>query len=211
MLYLNIQGYTAQYTMVDITIPSSRATMAFNSIHGWILIHQNLDINFGSNRSWSFYRNGFGTSTGNYWAGLETMHQLTSNAAYRLRIEMQARANNLWYSAEYDSFTIASEAASYSIHASGYTGDAGDSIEFTDSSPAHVMNGMKFSTLDVDNDLWPRNCASVFGAGWWYNGCYYFLLTGNASTSEWDSLVDKVGLSTYKLLASRMLIKTSTS
>ena len=196
--------------MVDIVIPSSSSSVPFNSIHGWILIHQNLDNNFGSNRSWSFYRNGFGNSTGNYWAGLETMHQLTSNAAYRLRIEVQAKANNLWYSAEYDSFTIDSEAASYSIHASGYTGDAGDSIEFTDSNSYHVMNGMKFSTLDVDNDLLSgKNCASVYGAGWWYNGCYYFLLTGTASTSEWDSLVDKVGLSSYKLLASRMLIKTS--
>lgn len=32
--------------------------------------------------------------------------------------------------------------------------------------------GHKFSTYDVDNDLWTEgNCAQAHTGGWWYNSC----------------------------------------
>ena len=41
----------------------------------------------------------------------------------------------------------------------------------------NVANGMKFTTIDADNDPSPQNCASVFGGGWWHKKCYNVCLT----------------------------------
>ena len=41
---------------------------------------------------------------------------------------------------------------------------AGDSLTW--------HNGMKFSTFDVDNDIYDgTNCAEIHKGGWWYKGC----------------------------------------
>ena len=41
-----------------------------------------------------------------------------------------------------------------------------------------LLNNMKFTTTDHDRDEWPGNCATVYGGGWWYNGCFSGKLTG---------------------------------
>ena len=74
------------------------------------------------------------------------MHQMTSTTPYRLRVEVQASSNDLWYSAEYDTFLIDNDYGGYAIHVTGYHGDAGGALDY--------HNGMKFSTVDVDNDLY---------------------------------------------------------
>ena len=39
-------------------------------------------------------------------------------------------------------------------------------------------NGMKFSALDLDQDNEANiNCASKYGGGWWFNGCFTFCPT----------------------------------
>ena len=40
------------------------------------------------------------------------------------------------------------------------------------------LDGMKFSTPDVDNDLFVTiNCAEYLGGGFWYNKCGTFIST----------------------------------
>ena len=39
-------------------------------------------------------------------------------------------------------------------------------------------NGMKFSTQDVDNDLWSSNCAQRLHGAWWFLACSYAHLNG---------------------------------
>ena len=42
------------------------------------------------------------------------------------------------------------------------------------------MNGMKFTTIDNDNDHANGNCATRYtdGGAWWHNSCFHVKLTG---------------------------------
>ena len=78
--------------------------------------------------------------------------------------------NGSWYSVEYDTFSVESEALNYKIHVTGYSGDVYDVMNHGTGSRLH--NGMNFSTYDRDNDRSRGyNCASAWGGGWWYNAC----------------------------------------
>ena len=71
--------------------------------------------------------------------------------------------------AHYSSFDVSGD--DYRIHVSGYSGNAGDSLR--------IDNGMAFSTVDNDNDLWVGDCSKTRGGGgWWYNGCSLANLNG---------------------------------
>ena len=203
-------GFVAEYQLVNINIPTFQNPVLVNSIYWWITIHQKLDDSTDFNLNWTDFKAGFGIPGGNFWIGLERMHQMTSNAPYRLRVEVQARANNLWYSAEYDTFLIDSEAGGYAIHVTGYHGDAGDSIQYTGNQGIWYHNGMKFSTRDVDNDPdSTRSFAIENGAANWYCNGYSFLLTASSKVvlQRWYTLYAGVNLYDPTVLASRMLIQ----
>ena len=135
------------------------------------------------------------------------MHKMTSTTPYRLRIEVQAAYNNLWYSAEYDTFLIDSEVDGYAIHVTGYHGDAGDALQYSSDVHEH-HNGMKFSTRDVDNDLDPYvSWATIYKAGNWYNDCSFFVLTGSKGVGCWFNFISDLGFPDCGLNASRMMIK----
>ena len=150
------------YSLINLTIPALNISTPVYSIQGWIVIHNIANDSLNFIRGWVDYRNGFGTPTGNYWFGLEKVRQLTANAPYRLRIELLSDVNNLWYSAEYDTFLIDSESNGYAIHVTGYYGDAGDSIAgYTGSDSDWKHNGMKFTTGDMDNKNVKSSCSSI--------------------------------------------------
>jgi len=132
------------------------------------MIQQN--TNNGSplfNSSWAEYKVGFNDSRGNYWLGNDLLSQLTLRGRYKLRFDLQSRSNTSnWYYAEYSSFVVLSESSNYTLQVSGYSGNTGrDSFSYS--------NGMMFSTLDRDNDLWSGNCAPHWGGGFWYKSCVY--------------------------------------
>ena len=140
----------------------------FAGLNQWIVVQQRLDNTTSFNRLWDAYKSGFGNSSGNYWMGLEELYQLTSNDSYMLRFELLL-VNGSWLSAEYETFRIENEAMNYTIHVTGYSGDAGD-IMNTDGDSN--INGMPFSTTD-HRDI-NNNCAIREGGGWWYNNCDWF-------------------------------------
>ncbi|XP_040494040.1 angiopoietin-4 isoform X3 [Ursus maritimus] len=80
---------------------------------GWTLIQrrENGTVNF--QRNWRDYKQGFGDLAGEHWLGNEVVHQLTSRAAYSLRVELQDWEGNEAY-AQYEHFQLGSEGQLYS-------------------------------------------------------------------------------------------------
>jgi len=182
-LYSLLTGFVTANVTVNITIPTQSDPVPVKSVFGWITIHQHLGYSFDWNRNWADYKDGFGSIDANFWLGLEKMHLLTSSQPYRLRVELQERLTNLWYSAEYWSFKVGDGSSKYPLEVSGYSGDAGDSLQYEGESNGdgrfgnYYHNGMKFSTHDEDYDLCACNCAASHGGGWWYNTCSSACLT----------------------------------
>ena len=57
-----------------------------------------------------------------------------------------------WYSVEYDTFPVESEASNYKIHVTGYSGDVYDVMNYGSIRNSEFHNGMKFTTYDRDNE-----------------------------------------------------------
>lgn len=121
-----------------------------------------LDGSVGFQRTWQEYCNGFGSIYGEFFIGLEKLHWLTKSRPYELYVELVDFGNQKYY-AQYDNFLIGSEQEKYMLKSLGnYTGDAGDALTYN----LHD----KFTTLDSDNDKWPKgNCANWYEGGGWFN------------------------------------------
>ncbi|KAK2909539.1 hypothetical protein Q8A67_005376 [Cirrhinus molitorella] len=131
---------------------------------GWTVIQRRMDGSVNFYRPWNQYKRGFGNVEGEYWLGLENMHQLTRKNKYMLRVDLEDFEGNEVF-ALYSSFSVGSEADGYKLHVSGFTdGGAGDSLS------GH--NGFKFSTFDRDQDVFENNCAKTFLGGFWYTACH---------------------------------------
>ena len=129
---------------------------------------------------------------------------------YRLRIEMQHRDSELWYSAEYWSFKVGDELNDkYRLNVSGYSGDAGDALQYEGDWNGnggfgnYLHNGMMFSTYDQDNDRYDDNCVAERGGGWWFNRCEQCCLTCWWKKHRWDFLPGD----RKRIAVSRMMIK----
>ena len=89
--------------------------------------------------------------------------------------------------AKYDCFKVGPESGKYVLTATGYSGDAGDSL-------GYHHNGSPFSTKDVDNDAADTgySCAQHYKGGWWYGTCHHANLNGQylggAHTSHADGV-----------------------
>ena len=115
---------------INLTIPTQSDPVPVMSVFAWIIIHQHIPHAFDWHLRWAAYKAGFGSIDADYWLGLEKVHLLTSSRPYRLRVEVQHRSTHLWYSAEYWSFQIGDELNDkYRLNVSGYSGDAGDSLQ----------------------------------------------------------------------------------
>ncbi|XP_003802686.1 angiopoietin-4 [Otolemur garnettii] len=115
-------------------------------------------------------RKGFGDPAGEHWLGNEVVHQLTSGAAYSLRVELQDWEGHEAY-AQYEHFQLGSEGQLYRLSLSGYSGSAGRQSSL-------VLQGTKFSTRDADNDNCLCKCAQMLSGGWWFDACGLSNLNG---------------------------------
>ncbi|KAL9701274.1 hypothetical protein quinque_004715 [Culex quinquefasciatus] len=132
---------------------------------GWTVIQNRYDGSVNFYRGWKQYEDGFGSMEGEFWLGLKKIHELTYSKKYELVVLMDD-----WEGyravARYSRFSVAGPEENYTLKSVGnYSGTAGDSLSF--------QVGMKFSTLDVDNDTHEDGaCAVMYQGAWWYAVCH---------------------------------------
>ncbi|KAH8363301.1 hypothetical protein KR084_008017, partial [Drosophila pseudotakahashii] len=130
--------------------------------NAWMIIQRRQDGSVDFNRTWPDYKDGFGNLKGEFFIGLEKLHQLTKKPQ-ELYVKLVDFDGNFRY-ATYDNFIIVSEVDSYKLSSVGtYKGTAGDALK------VHVNK--KFSTAERDNDNSTVNCALYNGGGWWFDNC----------------------------------------
>ncbi|XP_035685155.1 ryncolin-1-like [Branchiostoma floridae] len=170
---------------------SGRSVGVFCDMHtdggGWTVFQRRQDGSEDFYRGWADYKAGFGKLDGEFWLGNDKLHQLTSQAQYELRVDLEDFEGNSAYT-QYQVFTVGSEAERYMLTFGGYNGTAGDSM-------AH-HNGRPFSTKDRDYDDKPYSCAQTYKGAWWYGSCHSSNLNGLYHGSHTDG--DGVNWVTWK-------------
>ncbi|XP_055600843.1 fibrinogen-like protein 1 [Uranotaenia lowii] len=131
---------------------------------GWTVIQNRFNGSVNFYLGWKDYEEGFGDLEGEFWLGLEKIHQITSSRRHELVVLLKAFGENSFELAKFDDFRLADKAEQYALKSLGqYNGTAGNSLS------AHL--GQKFTTFDMDNDQRNgENCAVERKGAWWYDG-----------------------------------------
>ncbi|TDG39788.1 hypothetical protein AWZ03_013789 [Drosophila navojoa] len=126
---------------------------------GWLVIAYRFDGSEDFYREWDTYKTGFGSLNSEFFIGLDKLYRLTHSDTHELLIIMRNEEGE--YFANYDQFSIGSEAEKYFLYVLGsYKGNAGNALQH------HA--GKKFTTYDQDNDDNGQNCAPIHMGAWWY-------------------------------------------
>ena len=131
-----------------------------------------MDASVSFERCWKEYVDGFGDVDGNFWLGLEAIHNLTTAQPMSLQIDV-VPFNIPAVSIPYQQFHVDDAASDYLLT---ITSDTPGETNLYNSLNNH--SGSKFSTYDNDNDGSNDNCASLYRAGWWFSACYRVHLNG---------------------------------
>lgn len=122
--------------------------MSSDDAGGWIVIQNRFNGAVDFFQPWADYKAGFGNIAGEFWMGLDKIHELTSSRLYELMIVMES-FEGIKKIAKYSAFGIAGESSMYALNLLGaYSGDAGDSLSY------HA--GMKFSTLELVIEIFTK-------------------------------------------------------
>ena len=137
----------------------------------WRPILRRVDNTTDFIRDWSEYKTGFGNEVSNYWIGLDTLHDLTQSER-RLQVYLETFEPTLEDIAVvfYDQFSVGNESTFYKLSISGYSGEIGDGLAFS--------NNMMFSTRDQDHDTHNNSCSRSYHCSWWMTSCFVSCPTG---------------------------------
>ncbi|XP_061190574.1 fibroleukin-like [Saccostrea echinata] len=139
---------------------------------GWTAIQKRVNGSLSFDRSWTEYKNGFGSPEQDVWVGNDIIHQLTKENNSFLYAAITLHNGTRLYEL-YGRFSVSDETEKYQLFLAGpATGTLGDSV-FNTGISALDLSGMYFSTPDRDNDRFISNCAVKYGGGggWWFNSC----------------------------------------
>ncbi|KAK3100676.1 hypothetical protein FSP39_023646 [Pinctada imbricata] len=138
---------------------------------GWLVIQRRRDGKENFYRSYHDYEVGFGNVTDELYIGNKNIHDITSRCTYKLKVILTDFQNNT-KTVDYKSFSVGDSQSKYTLHVSGYSGDAGDSLAFD-------HDGHAFSAPDADNDgAKSVNCAQKHHGGYWYSNCFKSNING---------------------------------
>lgn len=161
---------------------------------GWMVMQRSL-LTSGSGaflRGWTDYERGFGDAEGDFWLGLEMLHNLTNTWKTELQVNLFTNNGQMSF-AHYDKFVVGNALSNYTLSVSGFEGTVPDRLS--------EHNGAQFSTYDRDNDrsdhLWCARLSAVGLVGWWYTplcGPVYINVRINDghSYAHWGSLFSRV-------------------
>ncbi|XP_038230541.1 tenascin isoform X10 [Dermochelys coriacea] len=135
---------------------------------GWIVFLRRHNGKEDFYRNWRTYAAGFGDPKDEFWIGLETLHKITSQGQYELRVDLRDKGETAY--ALYDRFSVGDSKTRYRLKVDGYNGTAGDSMTY--------HSGRSFSTFDKDNDAAITNCALSYKGAFWYKNCHRVNLMG---------------------------------
>uniref|UniRef100_A0A3B4ZJL5 Tenascin-like n=1 Tax=Stegastes partitus TaxID=144197 RepID=A0A3B4ZJL5_9TELE len=133
---------------------------------GWTVFQRRKDGSVDFFRGWKEYTKGFGDLSGEFWLGLESLHNLTAMTKMSLRVDLRDGDESVF--AQYSTFEVAKR--HYKLTVGGYTGTAGDSLTY--------HNNRIFSTKDRDPAPFITRCAMSYRGGWWYKNCHEANLNG---------------------------------
>ena len=144
---------------------------------GWMVIQRRVDATVDFYRTFNEYKDCFGDLNGNFWMGLDIIHQLAApGMGATLRVDLVHMDAGSKY-AKYNVFNILDESTDYKLEVGGYSGTASDSLNYN--------NGYKFSAKDTSS------CGVERKGAWWYYRCTWANLNGlypRASTQSADRM-----------------------
>uniref|UniRef100_A0A8C6M6M5 Tenascin XB n=1 Tax=Nothobranchius furzeri TaxID=105023 RepID=A0A8C6M6M5_NOTFU len=133
---------------------------------GWTVFQRRKDGSVDFYRGWNDYVKGFGDLSGEFWLGLEILHNLTTMTKMNLRVDLRDGGETVF--AQYSKFSVAKR--NYKLTVDEYRGTAGDSLSY--------HNNCIFSTKDRDPIPGITRCAISYQGGWWYKNCHAANLNG---------------------------------
>ncbi|PWA33402.1 hypothetical protein CCH79_00014119, partial [Gambusia affinis] len=133
---------------------------------GWTVFQRRKDGSVEFYNGWKDYVSGFGNLSGEFWLGLENIHNLTKMTKMNLRVDLRDGSEQVF--ARYSTFEVSNR--NYKLSVGGYSGTAGDSLNY--------HNNCVFSTKDRDPAPWITRCAISYQGGWWYKNCHQANLNG---------------------------------
>ncbi|XP_048578745.1 uncharacterized protein LOC5515625 [Nematostella vectensis] len=168
---------------------------------GWTVLQRRFNGSVDFYKTWDEYKEGFGSFEGEFWAGNDNIHRLTSVTPVELLIELEDFEGQYKY-AKYQTFSVGDEGSKYLLTVGGYSGTTGDSLT--------RHSGSFFSTKDRDEDgLDDFVCSELFRSGFWYFGCKDADLNGQyqGKTGQYGIRWEAWGGSSGNFKASQMKIR----
>jgi len=137
---------------------------------GWTVITRRVNYsNQFMKKNYKDFIDGFGDFSGNYFLGLETLHEMTSTSTHEAYIGMEYTDEHIPFAfARYSSFAVGDRKSGYMLSLGSYiaTVPGNDPLWAAGGNGMGPHHGASFSAKDSLNP----ECGKEYG-GWWYNRC----------------------------------------